>query len=130
MNPLLFLLLALCGGVGASLRWLADVLLSRVLPAGFPWAILIVNASGSLTLGLLTGLSLDSTWLAIVGTGLLGGYTTFSTVAVDTQVLAQSGRSEAAWGNALGTLVLCVALAAGGLALGMALSGAGLPLAR
>ncbi|MEL5991351.1 fluoride efflux transporter FluC [Microbacterium phosphatis] len=122
MTPLMFLALMLCGGLGASLRWLADVLLSRVLPAGFPWAILIVNATGSLALGLLTGLSLPSPWLAVVGMGLLGGYTTFSTVAVDTQVLARSGRGEAAWGNALGTLVLCVALATAGLALGIGLT--------
>ncbi|WP_345752239.1 fluoride efflux transporter FluC [Microbacterium rhizophilus] len=122
MTPLVFAGLALAGGVGAGLRWLADVLLSRVLPAGFPWAILVVNASGSFVLGLLTGLSLDAIWAAVLGTGLLGGYTTFSTVAVDTQVLAREGRSEAAWGNALGTLVLCVAVAVGGLALGPALA--------
>lgn len=122
MTPPMFAVLMLAGGVGAGLRWLADVLLSRVLPAGFPWAILIVNATGSLALGLLTGLSLESLWMGVLGTGLLGGYTTFSTVAVDTQLLARSERSEAAWFNALGTLVLCVALATGGLALGAALS--------
>lgn len=122
MTPLLFAGLALMGGVGAGLRWLADVLLARVLPAGFPWPILLVNATGSLALGVLTGLSLEQGWLALLGTGLLGGYTTFSTVAVDTHVLAREGRSEAAWGNALGTLVLCVAAAMAGLGLGAALA--------
>jgi CrcB protein len=122
MTPLLFVGVALAGGVGAGLRWTADMLLSRALPRGFPWAILIVNATGSLALGLLTGLALDQVWLAILGTGLLGGYTTFSTVAVDTQLLARDGRSEAAWANALGTLVLCVAAAMAGLALGWVLT--------
>jgi CrcB protein len=122
MTPLLFAGLAVAGGVGAGLRWLADALLSRALPAGFPWPILLVNATGSLALGLLTGLSMDAAWMAVLGTGLLGGYTTFSTVAVDTQLLAREGRTEAAWGNALGTLVLCVATATAGLAAGVALA--------
>jgi CrcB protein len=122
MTPLLFAGLAVAGGVGAGLRWLADALLSRVLPAGFPWPILLVNATGSLALGLLTGLSLDAAWTAVLGTGLLGGYTTFSTVAVDTQLLTREGRTEAAWGNALGTLALCVATATAGLAAGVALA--------
>jgi CrcB protein len=122
MTPLLFAGLAVAGGVGAGLRWLADALLSRVLPAGFPWPILLVNATGSLALGLLTGLSLDAAWMAVLGTGLLGGYTTFSTVAVDTQLLTREGRTEAAWGNAVGTLALCVATATAGLAAGVALA--------
>lgn len=120
MTPLLFAGVALAGGAGAGLRWIADVLLSRVLPKGFPWAILIVNATGSFALGVLTGLALDHAWLAVLGTGLLGGYTTFSTVAVDTQVLVREGRGGAAWANALGTLVLTVAVAMAGLALGAA----------
>lgn len=119
MSPVvLFLLVALAGGVGAGLRWLADVLLSRLLPSGFPWAILVVNTTGSFALGLITGAALGTEWLAVLGTGLLGGYTTFSTVAVDTQVLAGEGRRGAAWADALGTLALTVAAALAGLALG------------
>ncbi len=120
MTPLLFAGVALAGGVGAGLRWIADLVLSRRLPRRFPWAILIVNATGSFALGLLTGLSVGQEWLAVLGTGLLGGYTTFSTVAVDTQLLAREGRGEAAWANALGTLLLSVLLALAGLALGAA----------
>ena len=119
MSPVaLFLLVALAGGVGAGLRWLADVLLSRLLPSGFPWAILVVNTTGSFALGLITGAALGTEWLAVLGTGLLGGYTTFSTVAVDTQVRAGEGRRGAAWFDALGTLALTVAAALAGLALG------------
>ncbi|MER7797390.1 CrcB family protein [Microbacterium sp. NPDC096154] len=123
MTPLLFAAVALAGGAGAGLRWLADVLLSRVLPRGFPWAILIVNATGSLALGIVTGMSLDEPLAAVIGTGLLGGYTTFSTVAVDTQLLAREQRTEAAWGNVLGTLVLTVAMAFAGIQAGAALAG-------
>ena len=122
MTPVLFAGVALAGGVGAGLRWLADTLLSRAMPKGFPWAILVVNVTGSLALGVVTGAALDGVALAIVGTGLLGGYTTFSTVAVDTQVHAREGRRGVAWANALGTLVLTVVAALAGLSLGAALA--------
>ncbi|WP_203137124.1 fluoride efflux transporter FluC [Microbacterium sp. JZ31] len=120
MTPLLFAGVALAGGAGAGLRWLADVALSRRLPERFPWAILLVNVSGSFALGLVTGLALDQALVAVLGTGLLGGYTTFSTVAVDGALLAREGRRRAAWGNALGTLALTVAAALAGAALGAA----------
>lgn len=122
MTPLLFAGVALAGGVGAGLRWLADVLLSRVLPAGFPWPILLVNVTGSLALGVLTGASLDTAWMAVLGTGLLGGFTTFSTVAVDAEILRTEGGPLPATMNALGTLVLAVAAALAGLAVGAVLA--------
>ena len=53
----------------------------------------------------------------VVGTGLLGGYTTFSTVSVESVLLLQRGRRRAAIVNLLGTLVLALAAAAlGGVA--------------
>ncbi|GGH42076.1 putative fluoride ion transporter CrcB [Microbacterium album] len=120
MTPLLFALVALAGGAGAGLRWIADAVLSRVLPGGFPWAILLVNVTGSLALGVLTGASLDHVWLAVLGTGLLGGYTTFSTVAVDSELLAREGRRGAAGANAIGTLICCTAAAMAGIGVGVA----------
>jgi CrcB protein len=117
------LLVALAGGVGAGLRWLIDVTLSPRMPKGFPWAILVVNVSGSLALGLLTGLALGHPWLAIVGAGLLGGYTTFSTVSVDSAILWREGKRRTALLNAVGTLVLASIAAAAGLLLGALLPG-------
>lgn len=122
MTPLLFAGVALAGGAGAGLRWLADVLLSRVTPAGFPWPILVVNVTGSLALGVLTGASLDTAWMALLGTGLLGGFTTFSTVAVDAEILRTEGRPMAAAMNAVGTLALSAVAALAGLALGAPLA--------
>ncbi|KQZ11980.1 hypothetical protein ASD19_01620 [Microbacterium sp. Root53] len=122
MTPLLFAGVALAGGVGAGLRWLADVLLARVTPAGFPWPILVVNVTGSLALGVLTGASLDTAWMAVLGTGLLGGFTTFSTVAVDAEILRTEGRPMAAAMNAVGTLALSAVAALAGLALGAPLA--------
>jgi CrcB protein len=122
VTPLLFAGVALAGGAGAGLRWLADVLLSRVTPAGFPWPILVVNVTGSLALGVLTGASLDTAWMALLGTGLLGGFTTFSTVAVDAEILRTEGRPMAAAMNAVGTLALSAVAALAGLALGAPLA--------
>ncbi|MCD1267848.1 CrcB family protein [Microbacterium sp. MEC084] len=119
---MLFAGVALAGGVGAGLRWLADVLLSRVLPVGFPWPILAVNVTGSLALGAVTGASLDTAWMALLGTGLLGGFTTFSTVAVDAEILRTEGRPMAAAMNAVGTLALSAVAALAGLALGAPLA--------
>jgi CrcB protein len=58
---------------------------------------------------------------AIAGTGFLGGYTTFSTASVETVRLVQSGRPGTGLLNAVGTMVLALAGAAGGLAAGLAL---------
>ncbi|GAA4769688.1 fluoride efflux transporter FluC [Microbacterium gilvum] len=112
---ILLLVVAIAGGIGSGARWLVDVLLGRVLPHGFPWAILVVNATGSFALGLLTGAVSDTVWLAAVGAGLLGGYTTFSTVALDSAAFLREGRTRAAIADALGTLAVCVASAAAGL---------------
>ena len=75
-------------------------------------------------LGALTGLALHAAWLWMLGAGLLGGYTTFSTVAVETWLLAEAGARRAAWGNALGSLLACVTAAGAGVLLGAWIAGA------
>ncbi len=118
MNALVVVAVALAGGAGAGLRYLVD----RLVPmrGGFPFGILIVNVSGSFVLGLLTGLAtaLAPEAAMVLGVGLLGGYTTFCTVSVESALLAERGRWKDAAANLLGTLVLAVAAAAGGIALG------------
>lgn len=120
MTVWLFIAAALAGGVGAGLRYLVDVLVVGSRPGRFPAGILIVNLSGSFALGLLTGLGAEAigggvAW--IVGVGLLGGYTTFSTVSLDSALLIQSGETRRGWLNAVGTLVLGVTAAGAGLSL-------------
>ena len=114
---------ALAGGAGAGLRYLVDVLVVGTRPRRLPLGILVVNVTGSFALGVLTGLgtevvSSEVAW--VLGVGLLGGYTTFSAVSLDSVLLARGGDRRRAWMNALGTLVLSVAAAAGGLAVGAA----------
>jgi fluoride exporter len=118
MNPALFVLVALAGGVGAGLRYLVDVWTTRAVGSDFPWGILVVNITGSFALGIVAGSAPGTPLAWIVGVGLLGGYTTFSTVAVTTVLLAEEPRPREAIANALGTLVATVAAAALGLLLG------------
>lgn len=88
MTPLL---VALGAAVGAPLRfWLA-----QLLDTGrFPWGILLANVVGSTLLGLLVGLGADDHALALLGVGFCGGFTTYSTFAVQTAGLGP-GRGAA-----------------------------------
>jgi CrcB protein len=126
MNGWILMGAAAAGGVGAGLRYLVDAGVMRTRHGRFPLGILVVNISGSLALGVLTGLggALITPALAVVlGSGLLGGYTTFSTVSVETVLLAQRGSRRAALFNIVGTLLLSLAAAAIGLLAGIALAG-------
>lgn len=119
MTPLLFLGAALAGGVGAALRYVVDAGVARLSGGRFPWGILLVNITGSLALGLVTAALPDAAF--VVGAGLLGGYTTFSTAMLDTVALWIEGERAASAFNAVGMLALSVLAAGGGLALGAAL---------
>ncbi len=69
-------------------------------------------------LGILSPLPADEAWRWILGTGLLGGYTTFSAVAVTTALLAEEGRTRAAVSYAVLSFVGSVVAAAVGLTVG------------
>jgi CrcB protein len=118
MTPLL---MALAGGLGAGSRWSLDAWLRPRVSPRLPWSTHVINISGSLLLGLTVGLGADDTWHTVLGTGFLGGYTTFSTASVESVHLAIDGRYRAATVNAVGMLVLSVAAAALGYAVGRTL---------
>jgi CrcB protein len=115
------LLVALCGGAGAVLRALlihhVGIRRSDPLPLGT----LLVNASGSLLLGILTGLSLyhglGSHWLAVAGVGFCGGYTTWSTASWESIHLIRTGHRDAAALYTVASLIVCIGAAALGLGL-------------
>jgi CrcB protein len=113
----------LAGGVGAALRFVLDGAIRHRTKITFPLATMIINLTGSLVLGLLTGLVLGHVlshhWQLIVGTGMMGGYTTFSTASVETVRLLEERRWIAALVNGFGMLILCTAAAALGYWLGV-----------
>jgi CrcB protein len=126
MNAWILVAAAAAGGVGAGLRFLVDAGVMRTRHGRFPLGILVVNVTGSLALGLVTGLggAIIAPALAVVlGSGLLGGFTTFSTVSVETVLLAQRGSRRAALFNLVGTLLLSLAAAGLGLLAGIAIAG-------
>lgn len=119
MTPLLFVGAALAGGLGAVLRYLVDLGVARFAGRRFPWGILVVNLSGSFALGLVTTALPSEAFL--LGAGLLGGYTTFSTAMLDAVALWRDGERAASAFDAVGMLLLGLLAAGLGLALGSAL---------
>jgi CrcB protein len=111
--------MAVAGGLGAGTRFSLDAWVRPRMSDQLPWSTHLINVSGSLLLGLVVGLGADSTWHTIVGTGFLGGYTTFSTASVETVHLALDRRYGAAAVNAFAMLTLSVAAASLGYALGL-----------
>ncbi|GAA4659299.1 fluoride efflux transporter CrcB [Arthrobacter cryoconiti] len=122
---MIVLLLSLAGGLGAGARFVADGLLRSRIRTALPAGTMLINTTGALLLGLLTGMVLahqvGPELVAVLGTGFMGGYTTFSTSSFETVRLIQSGRIWFAVVNGLGTLILSVAAAACGLIVGGAL---------
>lgn len=116
---------AVGGVVGAELRYA----LGRLFPTGaasVPWATLAVNVSGALLIGVLLVLVTEvgprrrpphPLLRPLLGTGLLGGYTTFSTFAVDVVRLLDDGHAAAALTDLLLTPVAAVLAVAAGTAL-------------
>ena len=117
--------LVLAGAVGALLRYEVELHVRRRVGPAFPWGTLVINVSGGFVLGLLTGLvghaGVTTGVLTVVGTGLLGAYTTFSTFTFDTVTLAERGRVGPAVANLGLSVVAGLAAAALGLLLGTAL---------
>lgn len=89
------LLVAVGGAVGASARWVTGELFARE-PGGFPWATLLVNLAGCAAIGWCARrIRHPELWLLVV-TGGLGGFTTFSTFAVETRELVTGGHAARA----------------------------------
>jgi fluoride exporter len=118
---LLWLGVAGLGGLGAVARYGVSAAVARRAGHWFPWGTLAVNLSGTVVLGLVTGLALRGDALTLVGGGLLGSYTTFSTWMLDSEGLVAGGRARALAANLAGSLLLGLAAVALGRALGRAL---------
>ena len=117
--PGVLLAVAVGGALGAGARWGV----SELVPAagGFPWPTLLVNVSGSLLLGVLMVLVVDvyethHLVRPFLGVGVLGGFTTFSTYALETRDLLALGEYLLAAAYLVGSVVACL------LAVGLALT--------
>jgi CrcB protein len=110
------------GGIGAALRHGFNVFFARTLGTTFPYATLFENVTGSLAMGLLVATfafksDIPQHLRLFLTTGILGGYTTFSTFSLDTAVLYERGDNL---GMAALYVLLSVVLSIGGLFAGLA----------
>jgi fluoride exporter len=105
------LVVAAGGAVGAALRYGASVLIG---PHPLPYATVLVNVTGSLAIGLVMALPLEPRVQLFVATGVLGGYTTFSTFSYETLRLVETGR----WWWAAANVAVSVAAGLAAAALG------------
>lgn len=115
---LVWLALLLVGGVGAVLRLLIDTWINRIAPGRLPYGTLVINLSGAFVLGLLDGLALSPDTALIVGSGLIGAYTTFSTWMFETQRLGEERQFSPGLTNVWLSMAAGVALAGLGLWVG------------
>lgn len=105
---------ALGGALGSVARYLAGIAAGRLFGMSFPWGTLIINVTGSLLIGVFAGLfatrwDLSQPMRVFLTVGICGGYTTFSTFALDAFYLIERGETAAAAAYAIASVVLSVA---------------------
>ncbi|MEU9832804.1 fluoride efflux transporter CrcB [Streptosporangium sp. NPDC048047] len=122
-----WLLVLLGGALGAPLRYLTDRAVQARHATAFPWGTLVVNMIGSLVLGSLTGAVLSGAVGAgpqlLLGTGLCGALTTYSTFSYETLRLAESGFRTLAAANVAASVAAGLGAATVGFAIARALTG-------
>jgi CrcB protein len=120
------LLIGAGGFFGAIARYLVDVEITQRF-ASFPWGTLVVNVTGSFTVGLLFALITERAALPAelrgpLMIGFLGAYTTFSTLALESWRMIEDGAWLLAALNLGGSVAIGMIAVVGGLALGRAIS--------
>ena len=123
-----FLLVCLGGALGSGARYLVAVGAAAAFGIGFPYGTLLVNVAGSFAVAFLmhagmTGEILSPEWRLLLTTGVMGGFTTYSTFNYETLAYFREG----AWGvgvmNIAATLIGCLAAGLAGFALARLLFG-------
>lgn len=113
MNGLSFLLVALGGATGAVARYGASTWINRTFPVSLPLGTIFVNIVGSFLIGLLmvffikSGEGSANTRLLLV-TGILGGFTTFSSFSWETWLLIENSRFSLAFTNIFLSVAVCL----------------------
>jgi fluoride exporter len=110
---------AALGAVGAMARFLLDSAISAWAGRTFPYGTFAINMTGTLLLGVLTGLAVEGDLLVLAGTATLGSYTTFSTWMFESHRLAEEGEMPSAIANVLVSLAVGVGAAVLGRAIGL-----------
>jgi CrcB protein len=111
---------ALGGAIGSAVRYLIADWIQSAAWEGFPFGIFVVNITGGLVMGILTELmalkwNVSLEMRAFLTTGILGGYTTFSTFSLDSALLIERGAYASAVLYIAGSAILSVAALFAGL---------------
>jgi fluoride exporter len=114
------LLVTLGGALGTLLRYQTNVWLALWLGPTLPYGTFVVNVLGSFLIGVLSVLGVGHAWLGvelrlILGTGVLGGFTTYSSFNLETLRMAQQGELSRAFGYVTLTVLSCLSAGALGL---------------
>ena len=118
-----YLIVFLGGGVGAAIRYWLSGAVYRYLPADFPYGTLAVNISGCFLIGILMAFQdgrfdFQPTFRLLIGIGILGGFTTFSTFSYETTALLRDGQAIQASLNIFVSLLGCLAATFAGMTIG------------
>ena len=109
-----FVLLLVGGALGSFSRYLVSGITHKYISGTFPWGTLMVNATGALIIGICWGLfelkDISPQTRMFVFIGFLGGYTTFSTFALETMNLVRDGDIKIAVFNILANNLLAIVL--------------------
>lgn len=112
MTVMVWVGVVLIGGAGSVLRLVVDGAVASRTGRAFPYGTLVVNLSGAVLLGLVTGLALNHDRALLAGTAAVGSYTTFSTWMFETQRLGEDRQVPNLAANIVVSLVAGVAAAA------------------
>lgn len=112
---MLYLLVALGGALGSVSRFFLSGVVAHHFGGTFPWGTFVVNVTGSFVIGFFATLTAPDGRLFASGhtrqffmTGVLGGYTTFSSFSLQTLALARDGEWMQAGANTVGSVIACL----------------------
>ena len=107
MPPILLVMIG--GAFGAGARHLVGIAMLTRFGAGFPYGTLTVNVLGGLLMGLLVGSMVrvggTEGWRLLIGVGMLGGFTTFSSFSLDVVLIIERGFWALALGYVLASMI-------------------------
>ena len=113
-----FLLVCVGGAIGTAARYLTALWIPTLLGTSFPFATLMVNCVGSFLIAFIMQIGITSPDLrAMLTTGVMGGFTTYSTFNYETTEFLREGAWTLAAANIIGTVIVCLVAGFAGAAL-------------
>lgn len=103
-----YLMVFIGGSLGAVCRYAISIQMKRIVSTEFPLATFLINLLGSFLLGLLLSAGADGLMQLLLGTGFLGGFTTFSTFQIENVMLFKKGSYAMLIAYAAASAILCI----------------------